>query len=243
MDNLAALAARDAWLSVAASWPALQDLLIPASSPTAGSRPRPASRPPLDVGISDLLGEIRWWARFYAQVLAEETDDFTPSDTDTPSLLREVVARYGHFAGPDSDERLAVDWCDQGHELARRVHGAILRPGRARWLGPCLEPECDGELRQRYGHIDARCGECGRTFESQAWREHLEAAFESRLMTRSELVSALVVMGVEVRPKTLDKWVERRRLVAVEDGLYRFAEALDLAEQSTRRVADVRRVA
>jgi hypothetical protein len=81
--------------------------------------------------------------------------------------------------------------------------------------------------------MDARCRECGREVGHMEWRAMMYEAFEERLMTRSELVSALVVVRRQVKPNTLDRWVQRKRLVAAVDDpeLFRFADAYELAER------------
>jgi hypothetical protein len=148
-----------------------------------------------------------------------------------PGLLVEVAKRYGHFVS--EDERLALDFCDQAHELRRKVAGAIERKEAPRWQGPCPEDECPGEIYQRSGMEDATCRECGRVVGPVEWRAIMRVAFDERLMTRGELVSALVVVKRAVKPNTLDRWVSRGRLMAevVDPDLFRFADAYTLAER------------
>lgn len=233
IDNLVALRARDDLLAVAASWGALRARLRPAGGTSDGVHTAPGSRPPIDLGVSDLLAEIEQHARFLGQVLLEETTDFEPTTSTMPGLLEDVARRYGHFAGPDADERLALDFCDEAHELRRKVSGAIARHEPARWQGPCPEDECVGELYQRPGWVDARCRECGRVVGAVEWRAIMHDAFEERLMTRSELISALVVVKRAVKPNTLDRWVSRGRLApeVTEPDLFKFAHAYALAER------------
>ena len=62
-------------------------------------------------------------------------------------------------------------------------------------------------------------------------------AMEQRVMTRSELESALVITGHQVKIRTIDQWITRGRLVAtgaVRDNraTYRFKDAWALAEGS-----------
>jgi hypothetical protein len=148
-----------------------------------------------------------------------------------PGLLVEVAKRYGHFVA--EDERLALDFCDEAHELRRKVAGAIERKEAPRWQGPCPEDECPGEIYQRSGMEDATCRECGRVVGPVEWRAIMRVAFDERLMTRGELVSALVVVKRAVKPNTLDRWVSRGRLTAevVDPDLFRFADAYTLAER------------
>jgi hypothetical protein len=148
-----------------------------------------------------------------------------------PGLLVEVAKRYGHFTS--EDDKTALDFCDEAHELRRKVSGAIARHEPARWQGPCPEDECVGELYQRAGMADAKCRECGRVVGPAEWRAIMHDALETRLMTRSELVSALHVVKRTVKPNTLDRWVSRGRLVpeVVDPDLFKFAHAYALAER------------
>lgn len=70
-DNLDALAARDDLLAVAAAWPAIRARLTPTSA-TSEIRTPPGSKPPIDIGVSDLMRTVEERTRFYAQVLIEE---------------------------------------------------------------------------------------------------------------------------------------------------------------------------
>jgi hypothetical protein len=166
-----------------------------------------------------------------------------------PGLLVEVAKRYGHFVS--EDERIALDFCDQAHELRRKVAGAIERKEAPRWQGPCPEDECPGEIYQRSGMEDAKCRECGRVVGPVEWRAVMEAAFDERLFTWSELVSALYVMGHQVSRETVATWVKRGKSwaaardagqdrrqpkqclvpVVTDPDLYRWADAYELAER------------
>lgn len=179
-----------------------------------------------------------------AVVLAEECPDRRdPITTSTmPGLLVEVATRYGHFT--EQDDRIALDFCDAAHEAQRKVHGAIQRPAPPRWVGPCPTDECDGDLRAPEGTDLARCRVCGTSVGPMEWRALMFEAFEQRVMTRSEIVSALTITRHEVKMRTLDQWITRRRMVAVGEirdhkgnrvSVYRFADAWNLAEASAVR--------
>lgn len=233
MDNVTALNARDDLLAIVAAWPALQARLEPSGASNGGGpRPAPGSRPPINIDVSDLIHEITGAATFYGQILIEETDDWQPDTSEMPGLLHSVALRFGHFTHGD-DEKTGYDFTGTAHELRRKVTHTLERPEPPRWMGPCVVDECDGELKLHGQRIDTRCPVCGNVAGLAEIREHLHAALAARLMTRSELISAMFVLGIEVKPKTLDKWVERGRLVkAVEDpDLYRLEDALALAER------------
>lgn len=231
VSNLEGLSARDAWLYVAHAWPGLQARLVPGDgAPGAGTGE--TARLPIDVAVSDLMREIEDHARFYGQVLLEETKDWAPTTSTMPGLLVDVATRYGHFTM--AEDRTALDFCDAAHEAQRKVHGALERLAPPRWVGPCPEDGCEGSLRQRENQLDARCRTCGREVGPLEWQALMYDAFEDRLMTRSEIVSALHVTRHEVKPNTVDRWVQRGKLAPVAEGstLFRFRDAWNLAEGS-----------
>ena len=238
LSNLEGLAARDAWLYVAHAWPGLQARLVPGDGASGSGAGNPA-RLPIDVEISDLMREIEDQARFYGQVLLEETTDWAPRTSTMPGLLVEIAGRYGHFT--TAPDRTALDFCDAAHEAQRKTHGALERPAPPRWVGPCPQAECTGQLRQREDRLDARCRTCGRQVGPLEWQAIMHDAFEQRVMTRSELTSALHITGHEVKIRTIDQWITRRRLLDVGDirdhrgvtvRVYRFRDAWSLAEDS-----------
>jgi hypothetical protein len=189
-------------------------------------------RLPIDVGVSDTMRQIEDKLRFYARVLLEETDDWAPTTSTMPGLMDQVARRYGHFTSR-SGERMALDFCDDAHEMRRMVSGTLAQHLPPHWQGPCPADECPGEIYQRDGMTDAVCRVCGRVVGPAEWRAIMRVAFDERLMTRSEMVSALHVVKRTVKPNTLDRWVQRGRIVpvVVDPDLFRFADAYELAER------------
>lgn len=245
VDNLDGLRARDDLLAVAAAWGSLRARLVPSSAPDSGVRTAPGSRPPLVVPVSDLMRQIEDKIRFYGMVLIRETKDFTPRTSLMPGLLESVAQRFGHFTS-NSSERMALDFLDDAHEMRRLVTAAIEGYAAPKWAGPCPDsPTCGGQIYQRPGSIDAECRECGQLVGAQEWRALMFDAMESRLMSLSEITSALVVTGHNVPEETVKTWAKRgaqhgdpvRGLVPVyvEPTLYKFADAYALAERRSQR--------
>jgi hypothetical protein len=230
-DEALSLMVRNDILDVAQMLPALRARLRPGRGASESARTAPESRPPIDVHVSDLLAEVHHSAEFYARALLFETTDYRPSGTTTEALLRDVAGRIGHWT--QHGEMDAIEFTDAWHEHRRKVSGAIATRERPRWLGPCTKAECAGELYLRAGKVDARCDECKAEVSREEISEHLAVAFETRLMTQSELLSALHVVGATTKPSTLGMWVHRERLVHVIDDpkLYRFQDALTLAQR------------
>ena len=240
MDNLVALAARDDLLAIVAAWPALHARLEPSgASNGGGSRPAPGSRPPINIHVSDLIHEIAETADFYGRVLLDETDDWQPDTSEMPGLLHSVALRFGHFTHGD-DEKTAYDFTDTAHELRRKVTATLERPEPPRWMGPCVVDECEGELKLHGHRIDTRCPVCGNVAGLAEIRAHLHDALKDRLMTRSELCSALHVLGYNVPIETVRTWAKRGKIepVVVDPTLYRLEDAIELAESRVSRLRE-----
>ncbi|OCI31062.1 hypothetical protein [Oerskovia enterophila] len=154
-----------------------------------------------------------------------------------PALLAQVAERYGHFT---QDEREALDFCDEAHDFRERVRTTLERPAPPTYVGPCRArgadgAGCSGELYLREGRDGGTCRECGTEFTHDEQQAYVRDALEDRLMTPAEIVRALKIVGHEVKPGTVFKWVQREKLEEVVDGLYRLADALDLAERPRRK--------
>ena len=189
---------------------------------------------PINIHVSDLLHTITVEAESLARVLWDELDEpasFTPRTT-MPDLLRDVAARYGHWTA--QDERTALAFCDWAHEYRWRVWRVITQPDPARYIGPCPAAECEGELYLKPGRNLVRCPECGRDVRMEEQVEWLHAQMESHLLERDELHPALRILGHEVTRDQVRKWIERERIEAVGDGLFRLRDAIDLATRPTR---------
>lgn len=245
VDNIAALRARDDLLAVAASWGSLRARLVPSNAAGDGVHTAPGSRPPIVVPVSDLIRQITDRTRFYANKLHADAKDWTPATSLMPGLLVEVATRHGHFVARSSD-RMALDFVDDAHEMRRLVTAAIEGYAAPRWAGPCpAAPTCPGQIYQRAESIDAECRECGQLVGAQEWRALMFDAMESRLMSLSEITSALVVTGHNVPEETVKTWAKRgaqhgdpvRGLVPVyvEPTLFKFADAYALAERRSQR--------
>jgi hypothetical protein len=159
-----------------------------------------------------------------------------------PALLGQVAARYGHFT---ADEREALDFCDEAHDFRERVRKTLERPAPPTYVGPCPElgtdgNGCAGELYLREGRAGGTCRECGTEFTEDEQREWVAGEMQDRLMTATEIGSALVVLGFPAPASTVRSWIGRERLKPVGPGeprLYRLAEALGLAKARVGRAA------
>lgn len=230
IDPALGLRARANLLYIADRWTDLHAALVPGRTGQT-IRTKPASKPPLNVPVADLLVEIEAETRSLAHVLMDETD-WEPSTSAMPGLLREVAERYGHWMGGD-DERKALAFSDWAEDYSTRVLGALEPPEKARYIGPCMVANCDGELRLREDHHAGTCRACGSPFTIDEYRRWLDVQFEERLMDRSELCAALVMLGLVHTDRVherVKKWITRGQLIE-RGGLYSLSEAKALAEK------------
>lgn len=228
------LEARDQLTWVADRWGDLRAALQPGNSSALDGMPHHAEqhRAPINIHVSDLLHAIEQQTRKLAHVLLDETDDWQPTTSSMPGLLYDVAHRYGHWTAADTHTALTfLDWAE---DTAHKVKRALTKPQPATYIGPCKTDMCDGELHLKPGHTTATCPHCGTETAWDDQREYIEKQFEQRLMTPTELTSALTVLGTPVPIGTIKSWIHRERLPEVVDGLYRISDAQRLA--LTRKV-------
>lgn len=257
IDPATAMAARNDWIAIVNRWPALLAALRPGGGNALSGMPGGGgeSAVPIDVHVSDLLEEITQSARFYGRVLLDEVvplhgcndacyADGVPADecpdiqrpvttSHMPGLLSDVASRYGHFT--EGDEEIGLAFCDDASDYRERVRKTLERPAPPTYVGPCQHKGedgagCEGELYLREGRDAGTCKVCGTPFTHVEQREFIDRELQDRLMTPTEIVRALKIIGHEVKPGTVYKWVQRGRLVEAQDGLYRLADAKVLME-------------
>lgn len=241
-----ALEARDNLRWIVARWPALHSHLAPTTGNAARHTPVAKSKPPLALHVLDLMHEIEQATRYYGHTLLDETHDWTPRTSAMPGLLDDIAMRHGHWTAGD-DEQTALAFCDWAHDTSEKVRRITEQPAPATWIGPCRNSDnpdllCRGHLYVRR-QLVATCPECGATTDVVERREWMAQQLEDRLMTRGEIIAALTILETEVKVRTLDKWIERRHLLAAFPGmtpqLYPFKDAKALAERHhARRVGE-----
>lgn len=246
IDTPTALEAADNWRRLAELVPLVRLYLEPRRGHNEAGRTAPKSRPPIDLGASDLLHELDMAASLYCSALLMETDDVTRLPATLEDQLRLIAQRHGHFTA-DPDEKIAHDFCDEAHELVRKVETLIVRPLPPYWAGPCTDDECEGSLtvprpKPHNSHDDPEawdqsavgtCDTCGKRLTPNERRDRLAQALDGRLAPRDEVLNALKILGAPIKPERLRQWVHRRRLVpavTISDvEYYRLTDAMELA--------------
>lgn len=205
------------------------------NAPRVGGSKEPPSE--IDWQVSDLMHEITTEAVLWGRILIEEAD-WRQEHGEMPGLLTDVAGQYGHFVC-DDDEKVAYDFCDTAAEFRRKVEGVLNRQEPTRYVGPCPEAGCQGELYMREVE-GGTCPECGAGWTLPAQYAFLRAEAEDVLMERDVMRAALVSMGYDVPFETIKTWTKRGKIAEEESGLYKFGDALALAKARGERKVSVR---
>ncbi len=231
IDTQTALEARANLEWVAGKWWELKNRLRKTGGDPNAPRVGGSKEPPSEIDwvVSDLMFEITEHAKFLGRVLIDETD-WRQEYGEMPGLLTDVATMFGHFVC--GEEKLAWDFVDQAEEFRRRVEGVLNREEGRKYRGPCpnekyLGAGCPGELYGRDGE-GGTCPSCGESWSWDGQRIFILGRAHSVLMEQREIVEALWAMGSDVKPNTVYKWCQRGK-IAKEDGLYRFADAVELS--------------
>lgn len=236
------------WRMLANVWEPLHAYLEPQRRGANVGHTPPASKPPLSVSASLLIADIRDWAWFYASALMDETPDYV-APRSTEQRLRDIASRYGHFTVDTNErwvkptvdmpeghwQRVAIDFCDRAHELVNRARGLVEQPPPPRFMGPCRDTECGGDVYLIAFDKMPRCTTCDLGHDAADMRQQLIRALESRLLKRDELREALNIAkppgSKRVPAATMRQWIKRGRLVPVirDPELFRMTDAMELA--------------
>ncbi|QIK82412.1 IBR domain-containing protein [Sanguibacter sp. HDW7] len=223
-----------AW--IANHWPDLEAALTPGGGNALTGMPRTDSTGiPINIHVSDLMREIDDHARHLCLQLIDETHDITDMPPTPAARLHLAAQRYGHWCA--ADPTTAHTYTDTAHDYREKTRRVLEKPLAPTYLGPCPTPDCDGELYQRGATTRLTCPACHHETDVTTQRAYLAEQMEERLMTLSEITSALVVAGHPVPHSTVRRWASSRRLRHITDGLYKFTDALTLAEHRAARTA------
>ena len=236
VDTKTALEAHRNLRWIADHWPDLRARLHPSRGSGLNGMPGHSADPPspIDLHVSDLMFEITEQARYWAEELVRETDDWRAPSWFMPELLVAVADRYGHWTA--DEERVALEFTDWAEDYRGRVKRALERPPAPRFVGTCGRCR-QGELFLKPGQFTVKCPVCQVVRTESEQMEFVEAQLRTRLMERREIVSALMILGHPTPPRTVDTWIDRGRLPHVADGLYRVETALELARSRRGRKA------
>lgn len=196
--------------------------------------------------VADLSGDIARKLNDLVEILVKERD-WTPTAEAEADRWMQAAKRWDQELW---DEREALDWYGSTTDLRKRAERLLGPDAHGRWLGPCPVPSCPGEVRMGDDQHAAVCPECQGFVTREQQREYILEEFDGRLMTRSELATALTTVGAEVPYSTLCRWVATGIVpeyiewqewmgfpfIAPPSGLYWFRDAFTRAAKRATRV-------
>lgn len=156
----------------------------------------------------------------------------------------------------------AMAWWDTASALRARAERVLGPDAHGRWLGLCPVPTCDGDVRLGDDQTATVCEKCGVLVTREQQQDYLTDRLDTRLMSVSDLATALtIVTGRVVEYETVRTWTRTRnaprgrRLPArlherhddgtpwrgipwptPDTGLYSFRDALTLVVRRETRV-------
>jgi len=190
----------------------------------------------------DLSGDI---ARALDELVREVMDadaEWQPSERETERWAQ--AAKVVEKVCPDPHD--ALSWWDTASSLRARAERTLGPAAAGRFMGWCAEPGCGGDIRLGDDQDAAVCPECRGFVTREQQTAYVVEELEKRLMTSSEIATALVQVRSEVAYDTVKSWARRGKIHPPDwntwpgipyvvphpkrdDGLYSFLEAFHLA--------------
>ncbi len=183
----------------------------------------------------DLSGDIARTLDGLVRELMDAVPDWQP-DTHETKRWKDAASRVEQVCATPQD---ALAWWDTAADLRARTERTLGPAAAGRFMGWCAVPACPGEIRLADDQDAAVCPDCGGFVTRAQQTEYVVQALAERLMTLSELATALVTVGAEVPYRTLQTWARRGQITEHEDGsgLYPFEQAFTRAARRATRVA------
>jgi hypothetical protein len=254
-QHLADHTLRDDLLAVADLWPDVAARRVNGSGGALTGMPSSGGdvhRMPVNLGAADLCADID--REFTHLVLVLAMEHHVHLGARTPAgRLRQAAYEVWRL-----DEHERLDLRDTASSLRDRCETILGTTVRSDWLGPCPTPGCVEDVHLAQGRGSRTCPGCGAEHTRTEQELYIRECLEGRLMTLSELTSALVVSGMPTPYRTVQSWAARGRLVehleqdwtiwpgipfipppANPSGLYPYVDGLDLALQRWHRAARV----
>ena len=163
---------------------------------------------PFNLKASDageaLRGTLNTWCRLIAE---ERGKDLPEGESPSPSdvakwLLSHVTWLRHHRAGSDAVDEIT--------SVVHKVRYIVDRPAERIYAGPCRD--CGEDMYGKPGAAMVQCRPCGLEYDVAEMVAWMRSKVYGRLVTAKEAVVLLSRFGLPVQQKTIDKWVERKRL-------------------------------
>ena len=111
----------------------------------------------------------------------------------------------------DTDQD-AMAWWDSASGLRARAERVLGPAAAGRFLGRCSVPSCDGEIRMGDDQNAAVCEDCGLFVTREQQTAYVVEELDRRLMTASQIQTALVQLRAEVPYDTVKSWARRGKI-------------------------------
>lgn len=186
---------------------------------------------PFNLKASDTGEALRGTLNTWCRLIAEERGKDLPEDHPAAVarwLLKHVTWLRHHRAGADAVDEIT--------SAVHKVRCIVDRPPERIYAGPCAD--CGGDMYGKPGSASVICRPCGLEYEVAGRVEWMRTQVYGRLVTAREGVLLLCRFGLPVKQKTIDKWVERKRLTVHSHDqagvrLYLFDDLVPLAAADT----------
>jgi len=182
----------------------------------------------------DLSGDIARELDALVQQLMDAVPDWQPDPHET-RRWKDAAGRIEQVCETPQD---ALAWWDTASALRTRAERALGPAAAGRFMGWCAVPGCDGGIRLADDQDATTCPECETFVTREQQTAYVVEALGDRLMTLSELATALVTVQAETPWRTLQTWARRGQITEHEDGsgMYPFEQAFTRAARRATRV-------
>lgn len=186
---------------------------------------------PFNLKASDTGEALRGTLNTWCRLIAEERGKDLPEDHPAAVarwLLGSVTWLRHHRAGADAVDEIT--------SVVHKVRYIVDRPAERIYAGPCKD--CNGDMYGKPGAAMVECRPCGLSYDVAEMRDWMRSQVYGRLVTAREGVVLLSRFGLPVQQKTIDKWVERKRITPHADSadgprLFLFDDLVELAAANT----------
>lgn len=216
---------------VPALWEELDTVLTKQARYAAAEFRRGEQALPFNPTASELGWALRNTLSTWCRLIAEERGKALPEEDSPPAVARWLLSHVTwlrhHRAGAEAVEEIT--------SVVKAIRHAVDRPAPRVYAGPCAD--CGGDM---FGKPDAavvQCRPCGLEYDVADMIAWMHSELRGKLVTAREATVLLGRMGLPVQQKTIDKWVERKRLSVHSHGnegvrLYLFDDLVELTAAS-----------
>lgn len=190
----------------------------------------------------DLSGDIARALDGLVRELMDATPDWTPDPAET-KRWKDAAGRVEQVCETPQD---ALAWWDVASALRTRAERTLGPAAAGRFMGWCAVPGCGGDIRLADDQDATTCPECGGFVTRAEQTAYVVEELDQRLMTPSEITTALVAVAAPTSFDTVKSWARRGKINPPdwetwpgvpytvphpkrEDGLYSFLAAFHLA--------------